>query len=215
MSYRFVDLRTNTDKTGEMTRLPRFRNPAAALGLLPTPRSCRLPNSPASSPDGSRVASPDLETSPMPHTSSVSHSPPGPEASPEIHGMLTPQTSPQPYRCVCQRPQSLIMCSSCGFTVTGVCASDHSPSSCVLHVASLLQVCVPATTVPHHVFFMWLHCYRCVCQRPQSLIMCSSCGFTFTGRVRSPCSAHPSQIYLMDNEVCPECSSACLREYKY
>ncbi|KAK7097869.1 hypothetical protein V1264_004785 [Littorina saxatilis] len=153
MSYRFVDLRTNTDKTGEMTRLPRFRNPAAALGLLPTPRSCRLPNSPASSPDGSRVASPDLETSPMPHTSSVSHSPPGPEASPEIHGMLTPQTSPQPY--------------------------------------------------------------RCVCQRPQSLIMCSSCGFTFTGRVRSPCSAHPSQIYLMDNEVCPECSSACLREYKY
>merc|ERR1719260_78862 len=45
----------------------------------------------------------------------------------------------------------------------------------------------------------------CVCERSRMLILCGSCGITFPGRLRTPCSDHPNNMYLLDVDECKGC----------
>ncbi|KAI8797890.1 DNA-directed RNA polymerase II subunit RPB1 [Biomphalaria glabrata] len=52
----------------------------------------------------------------------------------------------------------------------------------------------------------------CYCQKSPKMILCKTCGETFTGRVRAVCPAHPKKIFLMDIECCIVCQSENLKE---
>ena len=47
----------------------------------------------------------------------------------------------------------------------------------------------------------------CVCERSLMLILCGSCGITFPGRMRIPCSYHPNNMYLLDVDECKGCKT--------
>ena len=46
---------------------------------------------------------------------------------------------------------------------------------------------------------------NCVCNRPRQIVMCQQCGHMFEGRVRRPCSSHPSITFLLDIVGCINC----------
>lgn len=48
---------------------------------------------------------------------------------------------------------------------------------------------------------------HCICYAPNGTVICKSCGYTMNGRVRKPCSQHPTTIFLMDVEQCPQCKA--------
>ena len=55
----------------------------------------------------------------------------------------------------------------------------------------------------------------CICNRPQHIVMCQTCGYTIDGRVRLQCPRHPSITFLLDLVVCPQCriGPEALREF--
>ncbi|EAT43431.1 AAEL005153-PA [Aedes aegypti] len=51
----------------------------------------------------------------------------------------------------------------------------------------------------------------CICQRPQTKVVCSLCNFASYGRVLRSCKAHPNVYFLMDFSNCPKCKQS----YRY
>ena len=50
----------------------------------------------------------------------------------------------------------------------------------------------------------------CICSRPPTPIICSGdCSYSFIGRLKMTCPAHPGDQYLMDHSpLCPKCQNS-------